>query len=332
MVDYNSVLEATSRIKGFAKNTPIFTSETLNRYLGQQLFFKCECLQQTGSFKIRGATNYILSAIESTPNLKHIVANSSGNHAQAVAYCAKQVGLQASIFAGKNISPVKAAATRSYGANLYTFDTRVQADEAVEEASHKDNTLWVPPFNHPKIIAGQGTASLEAWETLNNDVDAVFAPCGGGGLLSGSLVVARAKSSSTKVIGAEPMNANDASLSLQSGHIVALQNTPDTLADGAATPSVGEHTFPYLQQLDDFIEVSERQIMYWTQWLHHLLKLHIEPTCTMTMEAVRKWAATAPKNSRALIILSGGNISQASMARVWEEDFLTQPPSLTSTI
>lgn len=256
---------------------------------------------------------------------KHVVANSSGNHAQAVAYAAAHFGIKATIFASETISPIKAAATQSYGGELKLFPTRPEADAAVKEASKAPDTVWIPPFNHEDIVAGQGTAALEALNEAGK-VDAVFAPCGGGGLLSGTLLATRALQPDALVIGAEPAEANDASMSLQAGEIVALDYSPNTLADGAATPSVGDVTFPLLQELDDFYEVDEVQIAYWTQWLHHLLKLHIEPTCAMTMAAVAAWAANTTPGQTALVMLSGGNISQASMAKIWARDFLLQPP------
>jgi len=206
---------------------------------------------------------------------------------------------------------------------------RSQADIAVANAAEEAGTVWIPPFNHPDIVAGQGTAAVEALEDAGK-VDAIFAPCGGGGLLSGTLLTARALQPDALVIGAEPLAANDASQSLQQGEIVALDAPPVTLADGAATPSVGNVTFPLLQELDDFYEVDELQIAYWTQWLQHLLKLHIEPTCAMSMAAVAAWAANTPPGQTALVMLSGGNISQASMAAIWERDFLLQPPIINT--
>ncbi len=148
-------------------------------------------------------------------------------------------------------------------------------------------------------------------------------------MLSGALLVTRELMPDASVIGAEPAAANDASRSLQSGQIESLDGVPDTLADGAATPSVGEHTFPLLQQLDDFYEVEENQIAYWTQWLQHLLKIHVEPTCAMSMAAVAAWAVNTPPGQTALVMLSGGNISQASMSKIWQTDYLQQPPNIT---
>ncbi|GMM72906.1 serine/threonine dehydratase [Alteromonas gracilis] len=324
---FDSIKLAYERIKNNVKKTPIVESSLLNQWMGNRILFKAECLQTIGAFKIRGAMNFLARLKEEGRLPKHVVANSSGNHAQAVAYAAAHFGVKATIFASETISPIKAAATQSYGAELKLFSTRLEADAAVKEASKAPDTVWIPPFNHEDIVSGQGTAALEALNEVGK-VDAVFAPCGGGGLLSGTLLATRALQPNALVIGAEPAEANDASMSLQAGEIIALNHTPDTLADGAATPSVGDVTFPLLQELDDFYEVDELQIAYWTQWLHHLLKLHIEPTCAMTMAAVAAWAANTPPGQTALVILSGGNISQSSMAKIWERDFLLQPPIL----
>lgn len=324
---FDSIKLAYERIKNNVKKTPIVESSLLNQWMGNRILFKAECLQTIGAFKIRGAMNFLARLKQEGRLPKHVVANSSGNHAQAVAYAAAHFGVKATIFASETISPIKAAATQSYGAELKLFSNRLEADAAVKDASIAPDTVWIPPFNHEDIVAGQGTAALEALNEVGQ-VDAVFAPCGGGGLLSGTLLATRALQPNALVIGAEPAEANDASMSLQAGEIVALNHTPDTLADGAATPSVGDVTFPLLQELDDFYEVDELQIAYWTQWLHHLLKLHIEPTCAMTMAAVAAWAANTPPGQTALVILSGGNISQSSMAKIWERDFLLQPPIL----
>lgn len=326
---FSSVTEAYDRISANVKRTPLIESQLLNDWFGHRIIFKAECMQTTGAFKLRGALNFLAHLNETGSLPKRVVANSSGNHAQAVAYAASQYGIQAKVYASKTISPVKAAATKSYGAELKLFSTRQEADIAVANAAEEKGTVWIPPFNHPDIVAGQGTAAMEALQDAGK-VDAVFAPCGGGGLLSGTLLATRALQPDALVIGAEPLAANDASQSLQQGEIVALDAPPVTLADGAATPSVGNVTFPLLQELDDFYEVDELQIAYWTQWLQHLLKLHIEPTCAMSMAAVAAWAANTPPGQTALVILSGGNISQASMATIWERDFLLQPPIINT--
>jgi len=324
---FDDVRSASERIRPFVHRTPIVNSSLLDSWLGHQVFFKLECLQRTGAFKLRGATNVLAWLKENDQLPDRIVANSSGNHAQAIAYAAALFDIPATIFSTENVSRVKAAATQYYGAELKLFATRTEADEAVQEAAEQPGTLWIPPFNHQQIIAGQGTAALEALEDLKQ-VDAVFAPCGGGGLLGGTLLAANGLCPDAEVIGAEPLAANDAANSLREGHIVRLDGPPQTLADGAATPAVGELTFPLLQQLDGFYEVDEVQIAYWTQWLQHLLKIHLEPTCAMTMAAVVGWLQERPQPSKALVILSGGNIDAAKMQQLWKVDYLDQPPIL----
>ena len=321
------VVQAHRRVAPYIHETPVVESSLLNQWLGHEIYFKAECLQTIGAFKIRGAINFVAAMAESNSLPKRIVANSSGNHAQAVAYAARLYNIPATIFTTENVSSVKAAATESYGAKVVKFATRQEADEAVKEASKEEGTVWIPPFNHPMIIAGQATAAFEALMEVG-EVDGVFAPCGGGGLASGTLISARALAPAAQVVGCEPLNANDAAESLRAGYIQQLKQAPQTLADGAATPAVGDITFPYLQQLDDFYEVSEIDIAYWTQWLQHLLKLHVEPTSAMCMGGVVELLKKQTEPKRILVVLSGGNISEASMRKVWQENYLEQIPSL----
>ena len=328
MVSFADISKAQQRIAPYIQTTPIMQSGLLNKWLGHEVLFKVEALQTTGAFKLRGATNFIAKLAEQNKLPNKIVANSSGNHAQAVAYAGALFNVPVSIYCSQTISVVKAAATEYYGAELRVYESREDADGAVQLASEDSGTVWIPPFNHQDIIAGQGTATAEAFQQIDDAIDAVFAPCGGGGLLGGSLIATRHLWPNAQVIGAEPMNANDAAQSLQQGSIQALSSTPDTLADGAATPSVGDLTFPLLQQLDDFYEVEEAQIAYWTQWINHLLKIHVEPTCCMTMAAVAAWLGEQSSPKRVLVLLSGGNISPASMQKIWSQDYLAHPPML----
>lgn len=327
MVTFNDIKTAQKLIAPYVKHTPIVQSSLLNQCLGHEIFFKAECLQTTGAFKLRGATHFLSQLKEQKALPKQIVANSSGNHAQAVAYAGARFNIPVTIYSAANISAIKAAATVAYGAKLQRFTTRVEADAAVQSVSEYPDTVWIPPFNHPYIIAGQGTASLEALEQVDN-IDMIATPCGGGGLLSGTLISAKALNKDIQVIGAEPLNANDAAQSLRAGKIIPLKHAPNTLADGAATPSVGEHTFEILKSVDDFYEVSEDDIIYWTQWLQHLLKLHIEPTCAMTMQAVVNWLSKQSHKKRVMVVISGGNISQASMHKIWQTDTLSTLPTL----
>ncbi|GAC32401.1 serine/threonine dehydratase [Paraglaciecola polaris] len=326
-VTFTDISAARQRIASYVHTSDVISSSLLNSWLGHEVFFKTECLQRTGAFKLRGALNTLLHAREHNQSIKRVVASSSGNHAQAVAYAASLFNLPVTIYSAQNISKIKAAATRSYGAELRLFPLREEADNAVAEAAKEPGILWIPPFNHPNVIAGQGTVAAEAFEQTA-DLNALFMPCGGGGLASGSMLATRQLSPGTKVIACEPLAGNDAAQSLRLGSIQCLQTPAKTLADGAATPAVGEHTYPLLQQLDGFYEVDEVQIAYWTQWLQHLLKLHIEPTSAMSMHGVVNYLAAQSTPQRVMVILSGGNIDAQKMQQIWQDDHLLTPPSL----
>lgn len=328
-LSFSDVVAAHARIKQHINHTPILESKLLNTWLGHRILFKAECFQKIGAFKIRGAINALSILQEQNQLPKKVVANSSGNHAQAVACAARLFGIEAEIYAANNISAVKAAATRYYGAELKLFDTREKADAAVKAAAEKDGVKWIPPFNHPNIMAGQGTAVYEALQETT-EIDLVAAPCGGGGLLAGSYVAAKGVAPGIQVIGAEPLQANDAACSLRENRIVSLSAPAKTLADGAATPAIGEFTFPYLKQLDGFYEINEERIAYWTQWLQHLLKVHVEPTSAMTMEAVSQWLEEnqASTQKTVLVVLSGGNIDENKMRQIWRDDHLSTIPTI----
>ncbi|MGJ8662990.1 MAG: pyridoxal-phosphate dependent enzyme, partial [Marinicella sp.] len=178
------------------------------------------------------------------------------------------------------------------------------------------------------VIAGQGTAAYEALQQVEKPMNAVFAPCGGGGLVSGTLVATRAMQPDTLVIAAEPSAGDDAMRSYLSGQIQSLTDAPKTLADGAMTLSIGAKTFAHIKNLDDFYAVDEEPMAYWTQWLQHLLKLHVEPTSAMTMDAVCQWLRKQTSPQRVMVILSGGNIDAKMMQRLWQIDYLVNQPSL----
>ncbi len=329
LLQLKDVVAAKNRIDPFINKTPILSSSLLNQWLGHEIYFKAEGFQKIGAFKARGACNTVAWLEETGQKPKHIIANSSGNHAQAVAWAAAKHGIPATIFMPETASIIKIKATQSYGAHVNLSANRNIVDEKVKEEAKKEGAYWIPPYNHNKVIAGQGTAAYEGLTSINN-VDAVFAPCGGGGLLSGTLLACRGLSSTTEVIGAEPLNANDAAQSLRMGSIQKLTETPNTLADGAMTLSVGTLTFEYLKQLDDFMEINENDMVYWTQWLTHLLKVRIEPTSALSMQAAANWLSKQSGKKKVMIILSGSNIDQATNLKIWAEDNLTQLPSLNS--
>lgn len=326
-VSLDEIKDAKKRIGPYINETPILTSSLLNKWLGHDVFFKAECFQKIGAFKARGACNTLAWLFENNQGPERIVANSSGNHSQAVAYAASQFNIPAIIYMPDYSSKVKIKATQSYGAKVVLCETRDIADEKVRKSAAEDNTYWIPPYNHEQVVYGQGTAVFEALTELR-DIDAVFAPCGGGGLLSGSLIATRGMSTKTQVMGVEPLNANDAAKSLRSGTIQRLDAVPDTLADGAMTMAVGNVTFEYLKQLDNFYEIEEKYLIYWTQWLTHLLKCRIEPTSAMSMEAIRRWLRTQKTKQRVLMVISGGNIDQTTTGKIWGENHLEIIPSL----
>ncbi|MEO0573559.1 MAG: serine/threonine dehydratase [Bacteroidota bacterium] len=319
---------AKKRIDPYINTTPILSSSLLNEWLGHEVYFKCENFQKIGAFKARGGLNTVAWLVECGQRPKHIVANSSGNHAQAVAYAGQQFGIPTTIYMPEYSSQVKIQATKGYGAAVVLSENRDITDALVREAADRAGTYWVPPFNHEQVICGQGTAAMEALTELDN-IDAVFTPCGGGGLTSGTLIATRGLAPKAKMFGVEPLNANDAAESLRRGSIQRLSGIPNTLADGAMTMAVGALTFEFLKQLDGFYEVAEDDIIYWTQWLTHLLKCRLEPTCAMPMQAVVEWLRTQTKRQRVLVIISGGNMDQATSRKIWERDCLTAVPSLS---
>lgn len=319
------ILAAQARIEGYIHHTPLFQSETLNQILGHRIVFKAENLQKTGAFKLRGAMNTLLSLRERGKLAATVCAFSSGNHAQAVAYAARTLGVKAKIFIPKQASAVKIAATRACGAEVVVTKNRQIAEASVADLISQGAT-FVHPYDNPYVIAGQGTACLEALQD-GVQADAVFAPCGGGGLMSGTWLATRLLRPQAKVFACEPLMANDAHQSVQSGKIVRFPETPMTIADGVRTLSVSERTLAYLQQIDGFFEIEEDEIIYWSQWLSHLLKLVIEPTCAMSMAGVTRWLKTQNTQKTVLVILSGGNISAETHALIWKKDKLGRVPT-----
>jgi len=320
---------AAARLRNSIVNTPVVSSRLLNGWLGHNVFFKVESLQRVGAFKARGALNALKCALERGEKIDHVIANSSGNHAQAVAWSASSLGIESTIYMPRSVSKIKAQATAAYGANVVLGETREWVDYEVQRRSSESGVFWVPPYNHPDVIAGQGTAALEALTDIPN-IDLVAAPCGGGGLLSGTLAATRKLAPSAEVIGAEPLDANDAARSLRAGSIRSLESPSLTFADGARTLSVGTETFPLLQHLDGFYEVSESRIAYWYQWLNHMLKYQIEPTSAMTLDAVVQHVSKAAKRKprNILVILSGGNVDTEMRQQLWAQDHLAQVPYL----
>jgi threonine dehydratase len=301
------------------------SSSLLNQWLGHEVIFKMEALQKIGAFKYRGVINTLLSMQEVGKLPKKVVTFSSGNHAQAVASVCKKLNIEATINMAKNASPLKQAATRSYGATVRIFPHR-QITEATTYEDAKTAYL-LHPYDNDTVIAGQGTACLEALQDMKSQPDAIFCTCGGGGWISGSYLATKAIYPHIPVYAGEPLQANDAARSYQSGKIQKYENTPDTIADGAASLSITARTFQYIKQLSGFYEISEQEIIYWTQWLSTLLKITIEPTSAVAMAATAKWLATRSEKTKVLVLISGGNIAPETHMKIWQHNHLINKPN-----
>lgn len=325
----DTITQAHKRIAPYIHRTPLMESHVLNSWLGHDIVFKVEGLQKGGAFKIRGALNALLGLKEEGKLPTKVVAFSSGNHAQAVAMAGKMLGVHTTVIMPSFVSKVKQQATISYGAELKLTSTRQEA-EALAQRYADEGAYLLHPSADARVIAGQGTACLEALED-GAKPDAIFATCGGGGLLAGTYVAAQHYAPQALVFGSEPLMANDATRSYRSGEIVSFDDTPMTIADGARTLHVSDITFAYLRQLADFYEIAEEDILYWTQWLQHMLKVSVEPTSAVAMAGAFEWLKTQTQGKRVLVILSGGNIDATSYQKIWAKDYLSQVPSLSAS-
>lgn len=306
---YDDVLAAAGRLAGQAHRTPVLTSTTADAALGAQLFFKCENFQRMGAFKFRGAFN-ALSRFDAAQRQAGVVAFSSGNHAQAVALSARLLGIGATILMPHDAPAAKVAATRGYGAQVVTYDRYTEDRDALgrQLAEDKGMTL-IPPYDHPDVIAGQGTAVKELFDEVG-ELDALFVCLGGGGLLAGSALSARALSPRTRVYGVEPEAGNDGQQSFRSGAIVHI-DTPKTLADGAQTQHLGQLTFPIIQQkVDDILTVSDAELVDAMRFFGERMKIVVEPTGCLGFAAARQVSETL-RGQRVGVVISGGNVDMA---------------------
>ncbi len=304
-VSFADVAAAAKRLDGVAHRTAIATSRTLNSRVGASVFCKCENFQRAGAFKFRGAYN-ALSQVDDDSRRRGVLTFSSGNHAQAVALAGQLLGVPATIIMPHDAPVVKLQATRGYGAAIITYDRNEESRETLAARIAKEQQLHViPPYDDPHIVAGGGTAALELLQDAD-PLDFVLVPCGGGGLLSGSALSVRAMAPQCQVIGVEPANADDATRSFRTGVLHKVSN-PDTIADGARTPSLGKITFPLVKNLvHDMVTVTEEQILTATRFLWERMKLVVEPTGSLAVAALLGGAFVA-KDARIGVILSGGN-------------------------
>ncbi|MFM2085255.1 MAG: hypothetical protein RLZZ237_124 [Pseudomonadota bacterium] len=303
---YADVAAAAERIAGHAHKTPVITSRTVNEEFGAEVFFKCENLQRMGAFKFRGAYN-ALSQFDEQQRRAGVVAFSSGNHAQAIALSAQLLGIPATIIMPEDAPAAKIAATRGYGGNVVLYDRYTQDREQIgRELAEKQGMTLIPPYDHPDVIAGQGTAAKELFEEVG-PLDVLFVCLGGGGLLSGSALATRALAPDCKLYGVEPEAGNDGQQSFRSGQIVHI-DTPKTIADGAQTQHLGNYTFPIIQRdVDDVLTVSDAQLVERMGFAASRMKLVIEPTGCLGFAAALQMKEEL-RGKRVGIIISGGNV------------------------
>lgn len=311
-IQADDVRSAAERIRPLARRTPVMTSAGFDSEAGVRTFFKCENLQRGGAFKIRGAANLILS-LPAEALARGVVAYSSGNHAQGTAIAAQHVGAAATIVMPEDAPRSKMEATRGRGANILTYNRFSESREAIADAILKDSgATLVPPFDHPKIIAGQGTAALELLEEIG-EVDALITPIGGGGLLSGCATIAKNIHPGIRVFGAEPERANDTYLSMLAGERIGIAH-PDTIADGLRSPKPGELTFPIIQKLvERVLLVSEDELRAAVKFVLLRLKLLIEPSGAASVAAVL-FRKLPPEIRSVGVVISGGNVDFEDLA------------------
>ena len=305
-ISFDDVAAAAQRLAGIAHRTPVMTSRTANALCGGTLFFKCENLQRMGAFKFRGAYNALA---QFTPEQRRagVIAFSSGNHAQAIALSARLLGMPAAIVMPKDAPQMKIDATRGYGAEVLLYDRYTENREALgaKIAEERGMTL-IPPYDHPHVMAGQGTAALELIDEVGS-LDLLFVCVGGGGLISGCATAAKHRLPDCAVIGVEPEAGNDVQQSLERGEIVHI-DVPRTIADGAQTQHAGRHTFPVIQALvEAVVTVTDEQLVKTMRFFGERMKIVVEPTGCLGAAAALDNVVDV-RGKRVGVILSGGNI------------------------
>lgn len=310
MVTLSDVEAARELLQGQAHVTPIVTSRTLDERAGARVFLKCESLQRAGAFKFRGAFNAI-SRLGPDERARGVLAYSSGNHAQAVALVSHLLGIRATVVMPSNAPATKRAATEGYGATVVPYDPqRTQREAVADQIERQSGSVLIPPFDHPDVIAGQGTVALELHDQVER-LDWLLVPCGGGGLLSGCALATKGSAPSCRVVGVEPEVANDATLSFRTKTLHTVSNPP-TIADGTRTPSLGRLTFPLvLAHVDDMVTVSEAAIADAVRFLLFRLKLVVEPSGALGVAALLSGALRG--SGRVGVVLSGGNMDAATL-------------------
>lgn len=317
MATFADVQRAAGRLEGVAHRTPVATSRTLDQRVGGSIFLKCENLQRGGAFKFRGAYNAIAS-LDEAARARGVVTFSSGNHGQAIAYAGQLLGAPATIVMPDDAPAMKVAATQGYGATVVRYDRYTGDREAIaRELADRHGMTVIPPYDHEDVLAGQGTAAKELIEDIG-EIDVMVACLGGGGLLSGTALSVRALSPACRIVGSEPAAGNDGQQSLAKGEIVTIP-APRTIADGAATTHLGQHTFAVIREdVDEIVTVTDAQLVEAMRFMAERMKLVVEPTGCLALAAVLNGCVDV-RGKRVGVILSGGNVDLAVFAK-----FVTQ--------
>jgi threonine dehydratase len=313
-LSYDDVARAAQTLAGHAHRTPIMQSQLVDARTGSRVYFKCENFQRIGAFKFRGAYHAI-SRLDSAQRSRGVLAYSSGNHAQAVALAARLLGTRAVIVMPEDAPLVKLEATRGYGAELVRYDkhTTVREELSARIAAERGLTL-IPPYDHPDVAAGQGTAAKELFEDVGA-LDYLYVPVGGGGLISGCAVAADALSPGCKVIGVEPAAADDATRSFRTRTLQHSVN-PQTIADGARTPSLGNVTFPLvLRYVHDMATVDDGELLRAMLFVWERLKVVVEPTGALGAAGLFERRIDVPAGARVGVVISGGNVDVRDVCR-----------------
>jgi threonine dehydratase len=311
-ISFDDVVRAHERLAGVVHRTPVMTSRTADAASGATIFFKCENLQRSGAFKIRGAYNAV-AQFSAAQRAGGVVTFSSGNHGQAIALAAQMLGVKALVVMPQDAPAIKLAATRGYGAEVLPYDRyREDANEVVARVARERGMTVVPPFDHAHVMAGQGTLAKELIEDVG-ELDMLITPVGGGGLLSGCATAVHALSPHCAIVGVEPEAGNDAQRSLACGEIVSIE-TPQTIADAAQSRSLGQHTFPVLRALGArVLTVSDADLVEAMKFLASRMKLLVEPTGCLGAAAVLS-SKLGLRGQRVGVVLSGGNVDLARFA------------------
>lgn len=314
---YKDVAAAAERIQPYAHRTPVMTSSTLDHDLDARVYLKAENFQRMGAFKFRGAMNALLQ-LDEKQRAAGVIAFSSGNHAQAIALAAKLIDIKATIIMPDDAPAAKVRATKGYGAKVIGYDRYQQDREQIaQELANKHGYTLIPPYDHPQVLAGQGTAAKELFEEVG-ELDLLFVCLGGGGLLSGCALATRHLSPGCKIYGVEPEAGNDGQQSFRQGKIVTI-DTPKTLADGAQTQHLGQYTFPIIRDhVDDILTVTDEQLIDEMHFFAERMKMVVEPTGCLGLAAARQLLPEL-YGKRVGVLISGGNVDMHRYAALLQQ-------------